>query len=273
MRDSLSQADKKIILGNFFRLYNQFLDIDAHIALTGVGRNRYIINNFLELFTLLHKKDKANFNRKLKDVSTDLLKYKSKYKKYEKICTEVSYNQEYQIFDTTISPILSNGFKKFYDASELYYIHRKELTDEDMVKIYIKSNESYQISYFGKPIFGFEEFLRKQIKSNEYKIVKIAVLKQSLMEFNNALSHLNSAFFNREPDANIKRAAAHIERGALDFYKAIIRDRMFLEKFSEKDTEAIRLIRCKEYGLIGKNDRGILFDEYKKMLSSHLVKK
>ena len=75
------------------------------------------------------------------------------------------------------------------------------------------------------------------------------IFKQSMIEFNNALSHLFIGF-TTSPTAfekNIDKATTHLHRGTLDFYKTIIKDK----GFDENGIDELVKIRVDELRTIG----------------------
>jgi len=101
--------------------------------------------------------------------------------------------------------------------------------------------------------------------------IKEALLKQALMEFNNALSHLYNALIGRKIEDNIPKAQTHLQRASLDFNKAIIKDLSYLGKLDDEIT-VIKNLRLKEYKKIGDNtiNRNIIIDDYNKEIKKIL---
>lgn len=258
----------------FFQLYHEYLEVDSIIALSEHGRNRNILSMFLQLFSKILKLGD-------KDIVADPSGAKLLKSSFMKVRQYVKDNSEFSNkliigdnsdnnFEIQISPILSEKFSIFYDAFELYVIHRETLSDNDILNIYIKSNKNYQRYYFGESLPAFEQYIINQ--KSELNIVRVAVLKQALMEFNNAVSHLFYAFYGQETLENIRRAGGHIERATLDFYKAIIRDRTALELFTDVQKEAFKKIRIEEYTAIGKVERSQVIKGYHDFLSDYLFR-
>lgn len=256
-------------LDKFFLLYSRFLTLDVFSSLSKNGRSHQLIGLFLNAFIDVIN-DKLKTIQNIESLAKAIITY-------NKACEEDLFHdckhktcQQHPLFSAKISQKLTNSFIKFADAAELYHLHRKLLHQEEIIKIYIKSNLNYQRSYFFKPFDEFEKFIQEASSKNE--IIHIAFLKQSLIEFNNALSHLNNAYWGRYPDQNISRAANHLERGALDFYKAIIRDRSFLELLDKDIITQINEIRCLEYSQVGAEVRENIFTSYKTVLKNYLNK-
>lgn len=78
------------------------------------------------------------------------------------------------------------------------------------------------------------------------------VLLQSLLEFNNAFSHLAVIFYNGEDlDGNMQKAKSHLYRGCLDNYKMLLRFVMPIINDSEIKQSFLK-IREQEFLLLGK---------------------
>ena len=80
-----------------------------------------------------------------------------------------------------------------------------------------------------------------------------SLLLQSLLEFNNAFSHLAVIFCNGEDlDGNMQKAKSHLYRGCLDNYKMLLR--FIMPKINSLKVEQSFLeIREHEFLLLGKN--------------------
>jgi hypothetical protein len=165
---------------------------------------------------------------------------------------------------------ISNTFKSFYKSAKLYYKHRKNLTDDEIKKLYKKNIKEYFNNNFKS--IDTEIFLTKIDDLIKDKTpIKEALLKQALMEFNNALSHLYNALIGRKIEDNIPKAQTHLQRASLDFNKAIIKDLSYLSKLDDEIT-VIKVLRLKEYKKIGDNtiDRNIIIDDYNKEIKKIL---
>ncbi|EJF06796.1 hypothetical protein ThvES_00010920 [Thiovulum sp. ES] len=107
-----------------------------------------------------------------------------------------------------------------------------------------------------------------------YRQYKKRLLKQSLMEFNNAISHLYSTLISTKYDddpqcgvgeKNIRRAKSHLQRASLDFYKDIFISVLSQrEDFNLKYLEDIKNIRFDEYQHMGdtESNRVNILDKY-----------
>ncbi|MCW1871810.1 hypothetical protein OLQ26_03875 [Campylobacter jejuni] len=98
------------------------------------------------------------------------------------------------------------------------------------------------------------------------------IIKQSLIEFHNAISHLVSIFYGNTEESNIKRAINHFKRGALDSYKSIIKDYYLLKNSGnilyELDLEKKLInIRENEFRNMGTDNNGDLLKKYENMVN------
>ena len=76
------------------------------------------------------------------------------------------------------------------------------------------------------------------------------IFKQSMIEFNNALSHLFVGFTTSPTtfEININKASTHLHRGTLDFYKTIIKDKG-LDESSIDELVEVRVDELRTIGL------------------------
>ena len=235
----------------FFRIYESFLFVDSIVSLSADGRNRNIISSFMYAYLQINK-DKNILQKELLQKLAEETGIYAKH--YEPISVVLNFHKQKHIpFIAKTSSKLRESISKFLSAAKQYKKHRENLKSSDIQDLYIRSNTSYQIAYFKAPIDGFSDCLKDKITHLPPDVVGVAILKQSLMEFNNALSHLHSAYMNRHPDKNIQRAVKHIDRATLDFYKAIVRDLWTLKK-AEQHIDEIKKVRVLEYLAIGDDD-------------------
>lgn len=235
----------------FFTIYESFLLVDSIVSLSTDGRNRTIISNFMYAYLQINKEKSTQQKDLLRKLVEDVAIYA---KSFEHISVTLNFNEQKHIpFIAKTSSKLGESINKFLSAASQYKKHREKLASSDIQDLYIRSNTSYQIAYFKTPIDGFSDCLKDKVTHLSPDVVGVAILKQSLMEFNNALSHLHSAYRNRHPDKNIQRAVKHIDRATLDFYKAIVRDLWTLKKV-DQHIDAIKKVRELEYMAIGDDD-------------------
>ncbi len=167
------------------------------------------------------------------------------------------------------NPNISEAFLYLVDAVEQYKKWRNKLNKEQILIIYTKNLEDRQKYYTNNDEFNnFNEKLLQKIEVDKLKSNE--VLKQTLIEFHNAISHLVAVYYGRNQENNKNRAINHFKRGALDSYKAIIKD--FYHLYNAKKvvyeplTENLKNIRKKEYLGIGSDN--VIFKEYKNFTDS-----
>lgn len=115
---------------------------------------------------------------------------------------------------------------------------------KDILTSYFISCEEFKMK--------FDRIKKKYTTDNFYKHKGRSVLLQSLLEFNNALSHLAIVFYNgKDSDGNIQKAESHLYRGCLDNYKMLIRFTLPICKNLDIDT-TFNKIRKQEFLLLGK---------------------
>jgi hypothetical protein len=250
-----------------FTLYGRFLEVDAVASLSFNGRNRRLIAQYLKVFSSIIGKD-IYLNDNLKELV-----------KLHKDYVDRNNNKKISIYNAKIfqdhiaqrlNTDISNTFKSFYKSAELYYKHRKKLTDDEIKELYKKNIKEYFNNNFKS--IDTEIFLTNIDDLIKDKTpIKEALLKQALMEFNNALSHLFNALIGRKVSDNMPKAQTHLQRASLDFNKAIIKDLSYLGKLDDEIT-VIKNLRLKEYKKIGDNtiDRNDIIDDYNKEIKKIL---
>lgn len=272
MEQNNSNNGKKL---DFFQLYTVFLEIDSVESLT-LGRNRSLIKSFYHFyyFESMIKKSSGDDNIRDKLNQTKILlkkefkNYMSQKNKYHiKIWANPQTSSTYP--HIVENPNISEAFLYLVDAVEQYEKWRSKLSNEQLLVIYRKNLEDRQKYYGNDECFkGFNEELLKNIDIT--KLTNNKMLKQTLIEFHNAISHLVAAYYGRNQDNNKERAINHFKRGALDSYKAIIKDfyHLYNVKKAKNDppSEDMKNIRKKEYLNIGSDET--IFKEYKKFTDS-----
>lgn len=265
----MTTSEYSISVKKFFTLYNTFLTVDSIASISERGRYRGIINQFLKYFKYLVQKNIEAIDEN-HAVTKDLLKsYISS--------NQMFFSKRYSSAQLTINPNItlqinnniSNSFQEFLDAAEIYDLHRKSLGLKDITNIYKRNALDYHLTAFSSMQVNQEEVLELLdacIASKNIK--KITMLKQALMEFNNAISHINSALKGQEKVKNFERAAQHLNRGTLDFYKSVIKELFILKKIKPEDLEELKEIRFHEFETMGSykyDDRENLYSDYKKL--------
>ena len=261
---------------NFFQLYAVFLELDSVDSFM-YGRNRFLIQCFCNVYCLeamrkeaLRNKDSQilkKIQNKLKEGKESL---KNEFRKYIsqrgrhriKIWADSGNSSTYPYIIE--NPNISKALLCLVEAIEQYGQWRSALNDEQLLVIYRKNLEDRQKYYGGDECFkDFNEELLQKIDIS--KLTNNKMLKQALIEFHNAISHLVAAYYGKKQERNKERAINHFKRGALDSYKAIIKD--FYHLYNAKKVtyklslELIENIRKEEYLSIGSDN--VLFETYK----------
>lgn len=147
---------------------------------------------------------------------------------------------------------ISQAFSLLTKAVKQYGYWRKCLNKEAIKEIYLKNLSDKQKYYFNNTLSDLSSSLANvEVSTNNN------ILRQSLIEFYNGISHLNAAYWNMGDNIiNADRAANHFKRGALDSYKAIIKDFCFLAGHEpiESIVRQLSMLREVEYKTIG-NDK------------------
>lgn len=268
---------------NFFQLYALFLEIDSVSSFIN-GRNRFLIQSFCNVYCLEAMRKEALKNKD----SQDLKKIQNKLKEGKKSLKNefknyISQRGKHRIEiwadsknsstypHITENPNISEAFLCFINAVEQHEQWRSALNDEQVLLIYRKNLEDRQKFYGNDECFiAFNEELLKKINVSKLKNNKM--LKQTLVEFHNAISHLVAAYYGHNQKNNKTRAINHFKRGALDSYKAIIKDFYCLydakKVTHELPLEDMENMRKKEYLNIGGDS--LIFKEYKKITDTIL---
>ncbi len=160
---------------------------------------------------------------------------------------------------------LSDTLEIFYTSAEQYSFYTKKLEKDDIKNLYIKNVQDYYAKNFVNHIPSKERVI-KMIGANPITR-HTSTLKQSLMEFNNFLSHVYAALTSTSSKVttdNLNRAQGHLHRSALDFYKAIIKNLKFLDKLNPDQEKLFLQVRALEYKSIGHDhdNRTVVIDLY-----------
>jgi hypothetical protein len=180
----------QIIFREFFKVYLRFLAIDLFVSLSKDGRNEKLILSFFHVFIIIVSK---KFTKEDKLNALENLK--------------VSLN-EYQLKLQNNSNDYENIEFLFQELSKKYNLE-DDFTLNDIVNL-----ESILVEF----LIAINELQNDSEK-----------LKQPLIEFNNALSHIFAGYFGSNTKKNIERARTHLHRGTLDIYKYIIQIRKIRE--------------------------------------------
>lgn len=200
----------------FFERYGIFL---SHESVTSLlkGREYKIIQFFYILF--IETLQQSPNQEKIKKIKDYLLRFLEDFQNNNSLNIIKIPKLSIGIYSTKINKQLSEDFLLMVEASKQYMEWRKKLSKQAKLEIYIKNLRDRQKFYFKNSLNDLNAFLEKQDLTKSY------MLRQTLIEFYNALSHLYVAYCgNGARDENIKRASSHFQRGALDSYKSIIKD-------------------------------------------------
>jgi len=139
------------------------------------------------------------------------------------------------ILKKLIDSYLSDGDVNIY--SSMY--HSLECSNKDFTQpLHLLKPLGTSLNDFAEAVKDFNKIFENQL------------FKQGMIEFNNALAHLFAGFSTSSTnlDLNIKKASTHLYRGALDYYKTIIKKK---ESFTHEQKEELIKIRTLEIASIG----------------------
>lgn len=215
----------------FFEKYREFSEIEMLISLIK-GREYDIIKQFYELFFLISKEkiEQEKVSKAKEDIESSLEEYKKDNQDINQQCSNTSNNRSDYLCSIAVSlnkgAKISQAFVCLVNAINQYGEWRKILSeDKEAIKeIYIKNLQDRQSYYFKNNPNGINGEELSKLLTEKQIVEKNYILRQSLIEFYNGISHLSIAYCNSETEINIERAANHFKRGALDSYKAIIKD-------------------------------------------------
>lgn len=254
----------------FFGKYNEFLAIETIISFIK-GRNYDIIKHFYELFLLISQKEINQ--EKVSETKDSLEKLLEHYNKENQSISQANTFDNRSHYVPFITKSLNKGakisqaFLLLTDAIKQYQEWRKSLNKEAIQAIYLKNLQDKQRYYFKTEQESLNQYLMEgNIVVNNY------ILRQSLIEFYNGISHLNAAYLGIEEEVNIDRAEKHFIRGALDSHKAIIKDFCFLvgnNPFESiiKGICSVRQCECKTIGKDEERNKQNLYHKYENFTS------
>lgn len=241
----------------FFYNYSKFLEVDLAVSLLD-KKNKYFGRN---ITILLMFQETLVFIIKMKSVNQeDLESYKDMVKKLILDLEELTL-QYIKETPGEIGRIDSEAIKHTID-SNLYYINK--LSDNQFMNSVSDYYMSYKDFLSHVAAIKIDEEIKSKFELNSNEDI---VLVQSILEFNNALSHILVALINQDCDHlnNIGKAINHLYRGTLDHYKMLIR-LMFMDKRNKAIHPQILVefkdLRFKEFKLLGT-------DINSKTISSH----
>lgn len=247
-------SERREELEYFFQNYKTFLEIEA-VASFVKGRDYDVIKHFYDFFLEISQ---TPSNRDAIDKAKSKLQdrfshYREENKNYKSIDFTRNHKNVVAIdYALNKNNKISQAFSLLAKAIKQYSEWRKCLNEESIKEIYYKNLCDKQRYYFGNILEGLNGYLANSKVSNNN------ILRQSLIEFHNGISHLNATYWHTGTNidanqANTDRPANHFKRGALDSYKAIIKDFCLLagQKPMNSIIENLKILRKREYQTIG----------------------
>ncbi|EAL3889597.1 hypothetical protein [Campylobacter sp. RM5063] len=259
----------------FYKIYGSFLEIDSTASICE-GRNRKLIISFFGYFSLVAQKQDEKDLEILKEIEEAKIKLKREFKDYcdinRNFRLDIWNKKQHSSYSVILkNPDISKFFSEFLNAVIKYSEWRNKLNSEQLLLIY-KKNLIDRQQYYTNDKKVFEEINKILVSVPSDKLDNNKIIKQSLIEFHNAISHLVSIFYGNTEESNIKRAINHFKRGALDSYKSIIKDYYLLKNSGniiyELDFKKLKEIREKEFKDIGaSNNNSELLKKYKDIVN------
>lgn len=265
------QSDEYFL--QYFQLLNLFLQRDATVSLLR-GRDKNLILLFYKGFVALNRAITTNnFDEYLsnsKILKSYLFDFLNESVSTLNINLECEYLKKRDNQLLRINQMLTINVKNFIKANEYYFNFRNKLSDLELKNIYTKNVSEYYFRFFPKE--NHESFI-VSVNSNieTINVLNNPMLKQALMEFFNAISHLLKVICRKEMESNLNSFNIHLYRGTLDYYKAIIKDISFLHNLTFNETEKLKNLREYEYTRIGNaTDRREITKRYEEFAFSLL---
>ncbi|KAA8711152.1 hypothetical protein [Helicobacter canis] len=234
------------------------MQIDS-VASIVYGRNRFLIKSFFDFYLkMANKKVNPDDRARLKNDWKEYVKLRGHCKVpfFENTTRHSNYLPTFEN-----DPSLTQEFLHLAKAVEYYQKWRKSLSKEEIKKIYIANTKERHAYYANNSLEKIDELVEScettTMQNNQ-------ILKQTLIEFHNAISHLHAVILY-SGEANKTRAKNHFIRGALDSYKALIKDYYHLlsDESKKLEVDRIRKLRKMEYQNIGNDgNKKTIFDEY-----------
>lgn len=256
----------KVNIDFFYKLYGVFMEIDSVASLV-YGRNRDLIKSFFYFYLKMANGDIA-----------DRSALKNKWEEYVRrrggcrACfKDTSAGRANYLPTFEQDPNLAKEFLRLANAVEHYREWRASLQPQEIKKIYVANTKERHGYYANNALKNIEDLIEEcdvtTMQNNQ-------ILKQTLIEFHNAISHLYTIVIN-SGESNKGRAINHFRRGALDSYKAIIKDYCYLLSDSDKEVVAkeIKELRKMEYQNIGNDKKDEIFSKYENITADILNKR
>lgn len=270
------------IVNKFFTLYDCFIQFDLKLSLVHGRQYSHYREMLLFCVTVIMNDyiEEADKEAKYIELRHKIVKFilenSKKYDISRQHSSTIAFNKKLNNFLLNDSEFYLNEFLK----SIQFFIQFRQKIQKDGRKVIAKENISRRMFYY----FDFKEkdVMDKIIDNIDFNHIG-NIPKQALIEFNNFMSHVCTAYSLSDEDENtdiflknIERATNHIKRGTLDCYKIIIKDYFMLEYSVLPMNIKNRLfnLRINEYKNLGHNNIDILV-KFKKivqqiMKTSHL---
>lgn len=259
----------------FFQEYKIFLEIEAIVSFVK-GRDYDVIKCFYDFF--LEISQTPSKQQDVIDVAKSKLEEKFEEYKQENENYKITFTRNHGnaipiSFSLNRNNKISHAFSLLAMAIKQYGEWRNGLNEKAIKEIYIKNLCDKQRYYFGNAPRDLNSHLANVEASTNNKI-----LRQSLIEFHNGISHLNAVYWNTgDNEINTDRAANHFKRGALDSYKAIIKDFCILAGQSPMETiiDNLKILRECEYQTVGddsQRNKDRLYKKYQDFIANKIMK-
>lgn len=261
--------ESQLIISNFFRNYDIFIQIDSKTSLL-YGRNYEIIKEAFIFFAnnlVLHPKNSKEAYEKLREKflnyfalieeDLDITAQRSSV-----ACLNKKLTSSFLLFNKSQDLNFKQILSEFLYSIKMFEEFRDKIQMEGRRTI-AKNNIIERLNYY----FNFQDThaVEQIVKKVEFQN-NSNIPKQVLTEFHNFMSHICMAYSLSDEDKNtdifsknIERAINHIKRGTLDCYKIIIKDFFIFTRGKEeyliikKDKNTLFNLRINEYQNLGKN--------------------
>ncbi|AKJ53384.1 hypothetical protein CD56_03175 [Campylobacter lari] len=266
-------ANSAPIINKFFTLYDYFIQLDLKLSLVHGRQYSYYKEMLLFCVTVIMNDciKEADKEAKFIEFRRKIVKFVlENSKKYDISCqysSTIALNKKLNNFLQNDNKVYLHEFLK----SIQFFLQFRQKIQKDGRKVIAKENISRRMFYY----FDFKEkdVMDKIIDNIDFNHIG-NIPKQALIEFNNFMSHVCTAYSLSDKDENtdiflknIERAINHIKRGTLDCYKIIIKDYFMLDYSVLPMNIKNRLfnLRISEYKNLGHNNIDILV-EFKKIV-------
>lgn len=187
------------------------------------------------------------------------------------------YKAFYGINEKTISAKDKEKILNSLKTTVNGYCQNGDIATYKKVEAKIDCKNKYFVKSLSKMINvqkAFNQF--NEATADFTKVSPSSLLKQGMIEFNNAMAHLFEGLSTSETsfDTNIKKASVHLYRGALDNYKTLIMSKKSLTPAQKDILINIRVDEIDSMGLEVKSSNKITtFDDYQRFARSlHNIK-